>query len=87
MHPGFRYLLAALAGAAVGYLCLVVVANLESIQFYTIRSLVTGKGSGLEIISHPADRLVVPVLFVVFVSIGSVLGILTARKLRPTDSL
>jgi hypothetical protein len=86
MHPVPRTSLAAIAGAAVGYFCLFIVANLEDIQFYTIRSLVTGKESGIEIISHPADEWVAPVLLVVFVLTGSVLGILTARRRRPTAS-
>jgi hypothetical protein len=86
MHPAFRYFLAAFVGGAVGYLGLFILANVEDWQFYTIRSLVTGKIVMSEIVEHPADGWVAPVLFVTFISIGSALGILTARRLRRADS-
>ena len=86
MHPALRYFLAALAGAAVGYLGLFILANVEDWQYYTIRSLATGKTVMSEIVEHPADRWVAPVLFATFISIGSALGILTARRLRRADS-
>jgi hypothetical protein len=62
---------------------LVIAANLENWQFYSIRTFVTGKSVMSEIVIHPADRWVVPVLLVVFISLGSALGILIARWFRP----
>lgn len=86
MNRIFRYILAALVGAVGGYLCLIVAANLEDWQFYTIRSFVTGQSVMSQIVEHPADRWVVPVLSVVFVSFGSALGIFLARWFRTTGS-
>ena len=62
-----RYNLAALGSATVGYLVLVIAANLENWQFYALRSLVTGQTVQSEIVAHPAGRWVVPALPAVFV--------------------
>mgnify|MGYP001096357271 CR=1 FL=1 len=69
----------AVAGAATGYLTLFVLANLEDWQFYTIRSLVTGRRVMSEIVAHPADRWVGPALFVGFMGGGAMAGALMAR--------
>lgn len=86
MHPASRYFWAALVGEAVGYLCLFILANAEDWQYYTIRSFVTGKTAMSDIIMHPADRWIAPILFVTFIFSGSILGILTAIKRRRTNS-
>ena len=79
MYSRIRYILAALAGAAAGYACMTIAANLEDWQFYTIRSLVIGRSAMSEIVAHPADKWIVPVLLVVFVSLGATLGVCLAR--------
>jgi hypothetical protein len=83
MWPALRYLLSAFAGVIVGYMCLTLAANLEDWQFYTIRSLVTGKLVMSEIVAHPADRWVVPVLLAASVSLGAASGVLVAIRFRP----
>ena len=69
------YVLAALAGAATGFAGLTVLANLENFSLYTIRSLVTGKRAMSEIVNHPADRWVVPVLLAMFLIGGAATGV------------
>jgi hypothetical protein len=83
MVGAVRYSLAALGGALAGYLSLTVMANLETWQFYTLRSLVTGRTVMSEIVEQPIDRWVVPVLLVVSVGGGAVVGMLLARWSRP----
>jgi hypothetical protein len=73
----------AVVGAVIDYLCLTVVANLEDWQFYTLRSFVTGRLAMVEIVDHPADRWIVPILLTAFVTAGAVGGILVARRFRP----
>ncbi|WP_020476093.1 hypothetical protein [Zavarzinella formosa] len=81
-----QHALAILGGAVIGYAVLVAVANLESTSFYTIRSFVTGRQSLSEIIDHPADRWVAPVLMAVFVGVGgAVAGVLLSWRSRPMD--
>lgn len=70
-----RLLFGGLIGACCGYLVFIVAANLEDISFYTVRSLVTGKTVLREIVYHPADKWIVGVLLVLFVSIGAGVGI------------
>jgi hypothetical protein len=53
-------------GAAFSYFILVVIANLEDWQFYTLRSFITGKEAMSEIVAHPADK---------WVMLGLVLGV------------
>ena len=77
-----RYAFSALAGAFAGYMLLVVLANLEDFQFYTLRSAVTGRTAMSQIVEHPADRWIAPALFVVFLSAGAVAGVLAARWCR-----
>jgi len=79
MQSKLRYTLAFLAGVAGGYACLTIAANLEDWQFYTIRSFVTGKTVMSEIVAHPADRWIAPMLLVVFGFLGGALGLLFAR--------
>jgi hypothetical protein len=77
-----RYVLAGLAGAVAGYMGLTVWANLERWQFYSVRSLVTGRSAMSEIVAHPADRWVVIALFAAFIGGGAAVGILAARRSR-----
>jgi hypothetical protein len=75
--------LAALAGSAVGYACLSVIANLEDRPFYALRSFVTQRSAMSEIVTHPADRWIVPVLLAGSVSLGAASGVLIAKRSRP----
>jgi hypothetical protein len=85
-----RYLLSALAGAFVGYVCLALFANLESFQFYTIRSFVTGQSAMSEIMEHPADQWVGLVIWVVFLGCGAAVGVRVSQwiwsRFRKTGS-
>jgi hypothetical protein len=83
MWPALRHGIAAAVGGATGYLCLTILANLEDWQFYTLRSLVTGKSAMYEIVDHPADAWVVPVLLVLFIFTGAASGVLVAGRFRP----
>lgn len=69
----------------LGYLCLTALANCENFQFYTIRSIVTGRRAMSEIVDHPADRFVVPILFAVFV-VGGAITMMWLTK-RPQNRL
>jgi len=82
MAAALRYTVWTIAGVVAGFLGLILLANWEGFQFYTIRSLVTGKTAMSEIVSHPADRWVVPVLYAVFLGGGAVAGVLIARRRR-----
>jgi hypothetical protein len=74
-------------GAFVGYVLLVIFANLESWQFYTIRSAITGESAMSRITMHPADPWIKLGLFVAFIGGGIAAGIWLARRrggtLRP----
>lgn len=67
-------------GAFVGYVFLMVLANLEDWQFYTIRSFVTGETAMSKITEHPADRWVMLGLVFSFVLGGAVVGFCFARR-------
>ena len=83
MAGAVRYTLAATCGAAAGYFALTVAANLEGRQFYSLRSLATGRSAMSEIVAHPADRWVVPVLLALSIGGGAAAGVLLARRHRP----
>ncbi len=89
---GQMHLTAALVGASVGFLCLTIAANLGEWSFYTLRSLVTGRTAMSEIVYHPADTFVVPLLLVVFVGGGAMSGVWLRKRFvsrsetrHPTD--
>jgi hypothetical protein len=65
---------AALLGVLAGYVCLTILANMENFQFYTIRSFVTGEEHMSQIVQHPADEWVAPVLLLVFCPMGAMVG-------------
>jgi len=69
-------------GALVGYVSLVIFANLESWQFYTIRSAITGESAMSRIIAHPADPWIKLGLFAAFIGGGFAAGIWLARRNR-----
>lgn len=82
MLTAIRKAVAAIGGALVGYLCLTVMANLERWQFHSIRSWVTGKSAMSDIVAHPADQWVIPVLLVAFVCGGAACGVWIASQLK-----
>jgi len=67
-------------GAFAGYILLAILANMESWQFYTIRSTLTGETVMSQIAQHPADRWIVFGLFVSFVFGGAFAGFWVARR-------
>jgi hypothetical protein len=66
-------------GAFVGYILLTILANMESWQFYTIRSTLTGETAMSQITQHPADRWIVFGLFASLVFGGAFTGFWVAR--------
>jgi len=82
MGRAVRYILAVVGGAIAGYVALTIAANLEDWQFYSLRSLVTGRSAMSEIVDHPADRWVIPLLLAVFVGGGAVAGVLLVEWSR-----
>ena len=77
-----RYILRGLAGAAIGYGLLCILANLEDRPFYTIRSLATGETDIYAIMRHPADEWVWWAIMVVFLGGGAAVSVLTAKPFR-----
>jgi hypothetical protein len=62
-----RYFLAAVIGAGCGFVAFVVAGNMEYSAFFSIRQSVTGQSALSGIVSHPADRWIIPAIMVVFV--------------------
>ena len=67
-------------GAFAGYVLLIVLANMEDWQFYTIRSTITGETAMSQIVQHRADRWIFLLLHILFVLGGAFAGIWTARR-------
>lgn len=82
----WKTVLFGLGGAILGYVLLTILANLEPWQFYTIRSLVTGKTVMSEIVAHPADRWVQVALFLGFIFGGTYVGFRIATSQRVLQS-
>ncbi len=80
----FRLTRAGTGGTVAGYFVLTVAANLETWQFYRLRSWVTGRVVMSEIVAHPADRWVVPVLLALFVGGGAAAAVLLTGWLVPS---
>ena len=67
-------------GAFGGYVILVVLANMESWQFYTIRSTFTGETAMANITMHPADPWIKLAIFATCIGGGLVVGLLVGRR-------
>jgi hypothetical protein len=67
-------------GAFFGFMFLTILANMESWQFYTIRSTLTGETAMSQITQHPVDRWIVFGLFVSFIFGGAFTGFWVARR-------
>jgi hypothetical protein len=72
------YVGAAAFGVSGGFTAYFIAGNLEDWAFYAIRSRVTGKSVMSEIVDHPADKWVIPLLLILFPLTGGLLGVLTA---------
>ncbi|QVL30946.1 hypothetical protein KIH39_19120 [Telmatocola sphagniphila] len=59
----------------IGYALSTVVANLERYQFYTVRSIVTGKTSINLIVEDPGDKDAYLMIVTFFLSLGFLLSI------------
>ena len=78
-----RYLLFAIAGAAIGYVGLFIYANSEEWVFYSLRSYATGEKAMSQIVQHPADYWVCLSVWTSFIGGGALSGLLVAwRSLR-----
>ena len=69
-----RTVLFGFGGAFLGFMFLTILANMESWQFYTIRSTLTGETAMSQITQHPVDRWIVFGLFVSFIFGGAFTG-------------
>lgn len=74
-----RYLIAAFLGGIVGFGGFILAGNMENFGFFRIRQWITGKTVMSEIIHHPADQWIIPVLELLFILIGTISGILFAK--------
>ena len=75
-----RTVLFGFGGAFFGFMFLTILANMESWQFYTIRSTLTGETAMSQITQHPVDRWIVFGLFVSFIFGGAFTGFWVARR-------
>lgn len=75
-----RTVLFGFGGAFLGFMFLTILANMESWQFYTIRSTLTGETAMSQITQHPVDRWIVFGLFVSFIFGGAFTGFWVARR-------
>lgn len=69
-----------LGGALIGYVVLVVLANLEDRPFYSLRRLVTGEDAMSRIVVHPANWWLDIVLASFFLLGGATIGFWYARR-------
>jgi hypothetical protein len=81
-----RYFFAAIVGGCVGYFAAFIAANLEDIQFYTIRRWVTGKSVLMEIVHHPADRWTTTIVVSLFVFTGASFAMLIVWRFESTKT-
>ena len=80
MTAVLRFLLSAIGGAAVGYVCLVIYGNSEDRVFYSLRSWATGQSAMSQIVQPPADWWVYLGVWVALVGGGVMIGILLALR-------
>jgi hypothetical protein len=69
-----------IGGAIVGALLLVTLAQFERLEFYALRSFLTGESDVAEIVSHPADVWILTVLFVAVVFGCALVGFFVAPR-------
>lgn len=79
-------------GIILGQLTFILAGNVEAISFYTIRSFLSGKTVGHDIVMSPIDQYTLLLLDMLFSCAGGTLGVISLWfiqivKLKKTASL